>query len=83
MTIGRQQILAVDDDVIIPEIITFFLGKAYEIRVATTGAEALVRVRRDPVDLVVLDHRLPDRTGLDVLIELRSIRPILPVVMLT
>ena len=83
LTIGRQQILAVDDDVIIPEIITFFLGKAYEIRAATTGAEALVRVRRDRVDLVVLDHRLPDRTGLDVLIELRSIRPILPVVMLT
>jgi DNA-binding response OmpR family regulator len=31
----------------------------------------------------VLEHRLPDRTGLDVLIELRSIHPTLPVVMLT
>lgn len=80
---GRQQILAVDDDAIIPEIIRFYLGKAYEIGTATTGAEALVRVRRDRPDLVVLDHRLPDRTGLDVLIELRSIRPVLPVVMLT
>ncbi len=83
MTVGRQQILAVDDDVIIPEIIRFFLGKAYEITAATTGAEALVRLRRDRVDVVVLDHRLPDRTGLEVLIELRSIHPMLPVVMLT
>jgi len=83
MTARRRQILVVDDDVIIPEMINFFLGKAYEIRAATTGAEALVRVRRDRVDLVVLDHRLPDRTGLDVLIELRSIHPLLPVIMVT
>jgi two-component system, response regulator YesN len=83
VTVRRQKILVVDDDAIIPEIIRFFLGKTHEIRVATAGAEALVRVRRDRVDLVVLDHRLPDRTGLDVLIALRSICPTLPVVMLT
>jgi two-component system response regulator YesN len=83
MTAARQHILVVDDEAIIPEMISFFLGKTYEIRVATTGAEALARVRRDRVDLVVLDHRLPDRTGLDVLIELRSIQPLLPVIMLT
>lgn len=79
----RQQILVVDDDAIIPEIFELFLGKEYDITIATRGAEALVRARRDRVDLVVLDHRLPDRTGLDVLTELRSIHPTLPVVMLT
>jgi two-component system, response regulator YesN len=83
MSAERQQILAVDDDVIIPEMMSFFLGKSYEIRAATTAAEALVRVRRDRVDLVVLDHRLPDRTGLDALIELKSVHPFLPVIMLT
>ena len=83
MTVPRQQILVVDDDAIIPEIIRLFLGKSYEITTATKGADALVRVRRDRLDLVVLDHRLPDRTGLDVLMELRSIHPALPVVMLT
>ena len=83
VTVGRQQILVVDDDASIPEIFRLFLGKSYEITTATTGAEALVRVRRDRVDLAVLEYRLPDRTGLDVLIELRSIHPTLPVVMLT
>ena len=82
-TVGRKQILVVDDDAIIPEIISFFLGEMHEIRAATTGAEALVSVRRYRIDLVVLDHRLPDCTGLEVLIELRSIRPALPVIMLT
>jgi YesN/AraC family two-component response regulator len=76
-------VLAVDDDAVIPELLTSFLGETYDVRTATTGADALDRVRRDQIDLVMLDHRLPDRTGLDVLTELRSIRPTLPVVMLT
>jgi two-component system, response regulator YesN len=82
-TVPRRQILAVDDDAIIPEIIRSFLGQSYEVTTATTGVEALARVRRGRVELVVLDHRLPDRTGLDVLIELRSTHPNLPVIMLT
>jgi YesN/AraC family two-component response regulator len=80
---GRPHILAVDDDAIIPELLTSFLGPTCDIQTATTGAEALASVRRDRVDLVMLDQRLPDRTGLDVLTELRSLRPTLPVVMLT
>ena len=83
VTVRRRQILAVDDDAIIPEMLGFFLGKACEIRAATTGAEALVKARRDRVDLVVLDHRLPDCTGLEVLSQLRSTHPIVPVIMLT
>jgi len=75
--------LAVDDDPILQEVLTFFLGQAYEVKPATTGAEALAKVCHEPVDLVLLDHRLPDRTGLELLTELRSIRPSLPVVMLT
>ncbi len=83
MGIAPQRILAVDDDVTLQEVLIFFLGKAYEVRPATTGSDALASVCHEPVDLVVLDHRLPDRTGLEVLTELRSIRPSLPVVMLT
>jgi two-component system, NtrC family, response regulator HydG len=83
--IGRrlQRILAVDDDVTIQEVLTFFLGSTYEVKSATTGTDALAKVWNETVDLVVLDHRLPDCTGLDVLAELRTIRPSLPVVMLT
>jgi len=78
-----QRIFVVDDDPTVQELLKSFLGKAYEVSSATTAADALVKVRREPIDLVVLDHRLPDRTGLDVLVELRSIRQNLPVVMLT
>jgi two-component system, response regulator YesN len=79
----RQRILVVDDDATLEELLTIFLGEGYEISGATTGAEALGTVCRESIDLVVLDHRLPDRTGLEVLTELRSTCPGLPVVMLT
>jgi len=78
-----QQILAIDDDTIIQETLSFFLGDGYRVVRAATGVDALRKLRRESVDLVVLDHRLPDRTGLEILPELRSIRPTLPVIMLT
>lgn len=80
---ARPRILVVDDDVTLEEVLTIFLGDGYEIRAATTGAGALEKVRQEPINLVVLDHRLPDRTGLEVLAELRSTYPHLPVIMLT
>ena len=78
-----RRILAVDDDPTIQDILRFFLGDAYEVRLATTGAAAILTLRREKIDLVVLDHRLPDRTGLEILPDLKSICPHLPVVMLT
>ena len=83
MAKSPQHILAADDDVTLQDVLAFFLGKEYEVRAATTGADTIARVCHEPVDLVILDHRLPDRTGLDVLTKLKSIRPSLPVVMLT
>ena len=81
--VAPHRILAVDDDAALQEVLSFFLGRAYEVRPATTGADALATVSRESLDLVLLDHRLPDRTGLEVLAQLKSLRPRLPVVMLT
>ena len=78
-----QQILVVDDDATFHEGLTFLLRADYDVRHATTAADALASLRRDAVDLVILDHRLPDRTGLDLLPELMAIRASLPVIMMT
>lgn len=50
---------------------------------ATNGKEALRRARTEPWDVVVLDISLPDRSGLDVLKELRRDYPGLPVLVLS
>ena len=83
MATAPRRILVVDDDVTVQEVLTSFLGDAYAVTPATSGADALSKLSREPVDLVMLDHRLPDCTGLELLSKLRSIHPNLPVVMLT
>jgi len=80
---ARPQVLLVDDERRLREVVTLFLSEAYDVKQAATGAEAISIVRREPVAAVVLDYRLPDRSGLEVLIEIRSARPWLPVVMMT
>lgn len=80
---GRRVILVVDDDPLVCEVLGLFLSDTYRVSYAHTGAEALTALRRQPVALVILDHRLPDRTGLELVGELRLRHPSLPVVMLT
>ena len=65
------------------DLVALFFSEAYDVKHAGTAAEALSILGREPVAAVVLDYRLPDRTGLDVLAEIRSAHPRLPVVMMT
>ncbi len=50
---------------------------------ASTSAEVVDLVRRESFDVVVLDISMPGRGGLDVLAELKRMRPKLPVLVLT
>ena len=62
------------------------LGDTPEMLVAgeaTNGQEVLDKVRTEPWDIVVLDISMPDRSGLDILKELQSERPKLPVLVLS
>ncbi len=55
----------------------------YDVVEAGDGARGLEEAVRLGVDLVLLDLLLPKRDGLDVLAEVRKIRPTLPVIVLT
>jgi DNA-binding response OmpR family regulator len=58
-------------------------ASGYEIAEAGDGERGLQEAIRPGVDLVLLDLLLPRRDGLDVLRELRVVRPSLPVIILT
>jgi DNA-binding response OmpR family regulator len=58
-------------------------ASGYEVTEAADGARGLEEAVRVRVDLVLLDLLLPRRDGLEVLAELRKIRPTLPVIILT
>jgi len=77
-------ILVAEDE---PDIASFLrrglTAEGYECVVAGDAETALSVARTRPVDLVLLDLILPDRSGLDVLRVLRARDPRLPVLILT
>jgi two-component system response regulator GlrR len=79
-----NRVLVVDDDLELGELISLRL-EAHGMRVTCvpTGQQAIERVERDEVDAMVLDLRLGDMDGLEVLAQARERVAELPVVILT
>jgi DNA-binding NarL/FixJ family response regulator len=80
------RVLIVDDHDIVRAGVKQIVSETDDIVVggeARTGAEALDAVRLQKWDAVVLDLNLPDRLGLDVLGQMRSMAPQLPVLILS
>jgi len=67
---GMKQILAETRDIVVADE-------------AGNGREVLEKVRKNDFDMVLLDISMPGRDGLEVLKELKSLRPKLPVLMLS
>src|SRR6266853_1407125 len=78
-------VLLIDDDpVLIPEQVRqAFPGPRYRVEVAGTGAEGLERVGATPPDVILLDLRLPDQSGLEVYEQIRKIDARIPVIFVT
>jgi len=78
--------LIADDHAVVRQGLKQILGDTPEMVVAgeaITGQEVLDKVRAGAWDVVVLDISMPDRSGLDILKQLRSERPKLPVLVLS
>lgn len=84
MTPVPATILVVDDEHLIRWSLEQQLQReGYSVLLAETGAEALKRVQMDSPDLVLLDMRLPDADGLEILERLHSAAPETLVIMIT
>jgi DNA-binding response OmpR family regulator len=70
---GSKNILVVDDDKSILRTFTRILQKSgYEIDVAETGSEAMEKAENQHYDLALVDIRLPDMDGTDLLAKLKK-----------
>lgn len=81
---GKKIILIVEDE---PDIIQFYstvLSDCFEIMNASSGESALEQVQRaEDIDLVILDYKLSDMSGIELLREIKKIKPSVPIIIVT
>lgn len=70
---GGNKVLVVDDDPDVVEYLSSFLeDNGYVVAAANDSASALEAIARSRPDAVLLDVLMPGRSGLDLLVSLRS-----------
>jgi DNA-binding NtrC family response regulator len=79
----RPVILVVDDEPNVRESFRLVLEDAYEVIDVPDGPRALEAVRASQVDLVLLDIRLPDMDGIEVLERIKAIDEGVEVILVT
>ena len=80
----KETILVVDDERLVRWSLQQKLEQwGYHVSLAEDGATALGRIQLDNPDLVTLDVKLPDMTGIEVLSELRNRNIKIPVIVIT
>ena len=72
-TKAKRAILVIDDDRRVLELLQISLTQnGFKVSTAGTGEDGLESVRKEPPDLVILDLRLPRKTGFEVCAALKS-----------
>lgn len=82
---GRRRVLIVDDHPAVRDGLRSLIGAEgrFDIALAATAADAIDLAAAERPDLIVLDHEMPDRSGLDAIPELLAIAPAAHIVMYT
>lgn len=79
-----KRILIADDEKNMRWVLSQALsGEGYEIVEAADGTEALAKISEQEPDVMVLDHRMPEPDGMEVLRRVRSQGATFPIIMLT
>ena len=84
MIMPKKKILIIDDERLIRwSLAQKMMGWGYQVVEAESGAAGLRSLTDESPDLLLLDMKLPDAKGTDVLEDLRKNWPELPVIMIT
>lgn len=80
----KKRILIIDDDFDICTVLSRFLNnKGYEADSAFTASGGLTKFRDGNYDLVITDYRLGEKSGKDVLVEIKKMKPETIVIVIT
>lgn len=80
---AKPTVLVVDDEAGPRDALKIILRPFFTVLTAENAQAALTRLSEEPIDLVTLDQKLPDRQGLDLLQDIKALYPAIEVVMIT
>jgi signal transduction histidine kinase len=78
-----RKLLVVDDDPSVRHALWITFRDFYQVTLADCGEKAVEAFKADPVDVAVLDIRMPGKDGMEVLKELKELDPHVEVILLT
>ena len=79
----RRRVLFVEDEPALRFSYERYFRNRYELAFAASGAEAMTQLGAATPDVLVLDMRLPDTDGVELLRRIRATHPDLPVIITT
>jgi DNA-binding NtrC family response regulator len=80
---SKETILVVDDEAGPRESLRMILKPRYEVHTASGGQEALHLIQSKDIDVVTLDLNMPGLSGIDVLKEIKKLKPDTEVIVIT
>jgi len=76
-------ILIIEDEAIIRESLEDSLKDTHEVTTAETGEEALELIKKRDFDILIVDVRLPGKTGIEVVREVKQAKPYIRSIVIT
>ena len=79
----KARILVVDDDPLVRRSCQRVLEEDYDLKIVETGREGLAALEAESFDLALVDLKLPDVSGMDILARAPDRFPDVPIIMIT
>ena len=81
---GLAPILVVDDESEMRSALSHALTRGgFAVETAASGTDALVKIKKVPISLMITDIKMPDMSGMEVLGAVKKISPQIPVIVIT
>jgi len=82
--LGKKSILVVDDELLIRDLLyDFFSEKGWLVSVQESPDRGLEMMRNRNFDIALVDLKMPEIDGIELIRKIRNLRPALPIVIMT
>ena len=81
---AKDRILIIDDDVDICMLLKrFFERNGYDVKITFKGADGIICLKNEKIDIVLTDFRLPDKDGFEMIEAIKSVNDKIPIIVIT